>query len=151
VQAGGGAILSIAKTQATFNLGNWVILAGLVLQIAFFGGFVVVAGLFHARFLRQSRRSSDGTRTLRQLALLYLLSMLIAGRNIVRVTEYGMGQDGYLIGHEWTLYVFDAAPMTAVMALCFVWYLDGVEQRPATRPEMVSWQGKPLVNDEEKV
>lgn len=121
VQSGGGGILSSAKSQSTMNLGNKVILVGLILQILFFLGFVTCASFFHARINKMAPRGGS-TQTIRLLLVLYLLSALITIRNIYRVLEYAMGQDGYLTEHEWILYVFDAVPMAIVMALAFAWY-----------------------------
>lgn len=120
VQAAGGGVLSAAKSQSTIDIGNYIILTGLALQIAVFAVFIVTAALFHVRFLRIS--SDVGSRTSRQLWLLYTTSTLITARNIYRVLEYGFGQDGYLIGHEWTLYVFDAGLMILVMLTSAAWY-----------------------------
>ena len=39
---------------------------------------------------------------------LYAVSGLIMARSIFRVIEYAMGQKGYLLSHEWTMYTFDS-------------------------------------------
>ena len=54
--------------------------------------------------------------------MLYVVSLMIAGRNVFRAAEYAMGSDGYLLTHEWTLYVFDAAQMVLVLGICVMWY-----------------------------
>lgn len=41
-------------------------------------------------------------------------------RNLFRVVEYAIGHDGYLLGVEWGVYVFDAALMTVTMGW-FLW------------------------------
>ncbi len=46
---------------------------------------------------------------------LYMVSMLIFARSIVRMAEYGQGYTGYIISHEWCLYVFDALLMWVAM------------------------------------
>jgi hypothetical protein len=33
-----------------------------------------------------------------------------------------MGNDGYLLRHEWTMYIFDSVPMFAVTILYYLWY-----------------------------
>lgn len=48
-QSAGGGLMSSAKKQSQVNLGNNVIIGGLVIQILFFGFFVVVTALFHRR------------------------------------------------------------------------------------------------------
>lgn len=130
IQAAGGGILSAAKSQSTVDIGNYVILAGLVLQIMFFAWFVVVATLFHARFVGVSKDASDNS-ILRQLGLLYVASALITGRNVYRVLEYALGQDGYLLKHEWSLYVFDGGFMVVVLMSCLAWYWSGIERSVA--------------------
>ncbi len=42
---------------------------------------------------------------------------MIMIRSIFRIAEYVMGQDGYLLGHEYFLYIFDGALMWLTMVL----------------------------------
>lgn len=42
---------------------------------------------------------------------LYIVSILIFVRSIVRVAEYLQGYGGYIISHEAFLYIFDGVPM----------------------------------------
>jgi len=42
---------------------------------------------------------------------LYIVSMLIFVRSIVRVVEYLQGFEGYILSHEVFLYLFDGVPM----------------------------------------
>lgn len=51
VQAGGGGIQA-GGTLALLHTGEKIIVVGLFLQLTFFGFFVVVAGLFHYRFIK---------------------------------------------------------------------------------------------------
>lgn len=51
VQAGGGGIQA-AGSLDLLHAGEKIIVVGLFLQLAFFGFFVVVAGLFHYRFVK---------------------------------------------------------------------------------------------------
>jgi hypothetical protein len=48
---------------------------------------------------------------LKHMSGLYIVSILILGRSIVRGVEYIQGFDGYIITHEAFLYAFDAVPM----------------------------------------
>lgn len=48
---------------------------------------------------------------------LYLVSILIFVRSIVRVIEYVQGNDGYIMSHEAFLYVFDATVMWLAMII----------------------------------
>lgn len=156
VQGGGGGILAGAdndKTQA--NLGKYVILIGLALQIVLFGLFVVVAVVFHSRLRKQPTEVSKRPEIqwLAMLRVLYGVSVLIMVRNLFRVIEYALGRDGYLLSNEWPLYVFDASLMTFVMAALLWWFptlirpkevygMDELEARP-----VVGAAGSPAYRD----
>ena len=38
-------------------------------------------------------------------------------RSVFRIVEYVQGNDGFLLGHEWFLYVFDATLMVVLMGV----------------------------------
>lgn len=121
LQMGGGGIQA-AGTLQTMEIGEKIIIAGLFAQILFFGFFVVVAGLWHYRFL-QHRRGALGSHKgiwQKMLYALYAGSGLIMVRSIFRVIEYLMGNNGYLLRHEYYLYVFDATLMFLEMVLFVV-------------------------------
>ncbi|KAH7130053.1 RTA1 like protein-domain-containing protein [Dendryphion nanum] len=146
VQMGGGGIQA-AGTLELLHAGEKVIIVGLFLQLAFFGFFVVVAGLWHWRIARAEVKESgsecdlsDGGQRARRridaeagsgfpdtilksvvwkrhLYTLYVASGLIMFRSVFRVVEYVQGNNGYLLRHEYFLYVFDALLMFVVMVL----------------------------------
>lgn len=60
------------------------------------------------------------------MRMLDSVSSLIMVRSISRVIEKIQARDGYLLGHEWTMYVFDSVPMVVVVALFYVWYLSNL-------------------------
>jgi hypothetical protein len=132
------------------HTGENLIVVGLFLQLAFFGFFIIVAGLFHYRLVNdrptkqislncfrrgRSRRLTDSSAApitsspvitvndlpwKRHIYALYAGSVLILIRSLFRVIEYLQGNDGYLLKHEVFLYVFDATLMLFVMIL-FNW------------------------------
>lgn len=121
VQAGGGGIQAAGSLEL-LHAGEKIIVVGLFLQLTFFGFFIVVAGLFHYRFTRSNNRLA-GAHQLpwrRHMHVLYVASGLIMIRSIFRVVEYLQGNNGYLLRHEYFLYIFDAALMLIVMCL-FNW------------------------------
>lgn len=59
----------------------------------------------------------------RSLSMVYVASTAILIRSVFRVVEYAAGQTGYLLRHEWTIYVFDAVPMLIVTLVFFVCYI----------------------------
>ncbi len=50
-------------------------------------------------------------------------------RSIFRVVEYLMGQNGYPLKHEWTLYIFDSVLMFAVTVIFYIGYPGELERQ----------------------
>ncbi|KAK0755480.1 hypothetical protein N5P37_011988 [Trichoderma harzianum] len=125
--AGGGGMLASAKTnKAEFDAGNNIIIGGLVLQLLWFGLFVVIALIFHRRMiLAPTARSHQADIKWRSyLHALYAASALIIIRNIFRLIEYCQGSNGYLLTTEVFVYCLDALPMFLVVAW-FLWKYPG--------------------------
>ncbi|KAI4717977.1 RTA1-domain-containing protein [Aureobasidium sp. EXF-10727] len=122
LQGAGGGIMA-AGTISALEAGEHITIAGLVIQILFFGFFIIVSITFNIRMSRvptsQSMVSSNPWK--KHLHALYGGSALILIRSIFRLIEYAQGNDGYLISHEWFLYIFDACLMLATMML-FAWF-----------------------------
>lgn len=93
IQAGGGAVLSGADSKSSRDLGQNLILAGLIIQIVVFGVFLVVAMIFDRRVHRKPTGSAldAGISLSRFMMMLYSVSFLITFRNLFRVIEYAMG------------------------------------------------------------
>lgn len=105
------------RTQKLLDLGQNIVIGGLVLQIFFFGFFLVAAVIFHIRITRNPTNQSREVEWKRHIHTLYAASVLILVRSIFRVAEYAQGDSGYLLGHEIFLYIFDAVLMLGVMVL----------------------------------
>lgn len=86
-------MLANAKDQKTVKLGNNIILSGLILQVLFFGLFIMVAGVFHKRMRADlvMMNSSSLVPWARYLLILYLASFLIVIRCVFRIIEYAGG------------------------------------------------------------
>lgn len=113
MQATGGA--------SSLEMGANITVAGLFIQLLFFGIFIVVAVSFHLKVRRYPTVVTRGTTPWeRHMMALFLSSLLIMVRSIFRVVEYLQGFDGYLLSHEAYLYVFDALLMWLAMIL-FNW------------------------------
>jgi len=91
--------------------GSNIIVAGLCLQIVFFGLFVVTGIAFHTRLNKRPTGLSFEAPWKKHMWSLYVVSILIFIRSIVRVVEFVQGFDGHIISHEWFIYVFDALLM----------------------------------------
>ncbi|KAL9629903.1 MAG: hypothetical protein Q9164_006669, partial [Protoblastenia rupestris] len=105
------------KDADSVKLGSNLVVGGLIIQLLFFGFFVIVAYAFH-RKTRNGPTSKSMTTTnnwYKHLIALYAASILIMIRSTFRLIEYVQGNDGYLLGHEHFLYIFDAALMLGVM------------------------------------
>ncbi|KAK4946711.1 hypothetical protein LTR10_014213 [Elasticomyces elasticus] len=124
VQGNGAGLTTKQKTQ---KAGQGIVVAGLFVQLMIFGFFIVVAAVWHLRMRRslaKEQRLRPDVPWKQGLMMLYACSGLIIVRSIFRVVEYIMGTDGYPLTHEWTMYVFDAAPMWTVQVIFFVWFPD---------------------------
>lgn len=120
VQSGGASLMVIGDNN--MQMGENVILGGLIIQIIMFGLFLVVTAIFHSR-LRQrptERFAGDRRKWESLMVMLYACSVFIFVRSVFRVIEYAMGQTGYPLEHEWTLYVFDALLMFGTV-VAFAW------------------------------
>ncbi|KAF7587061.1 hypothetical protein BBP40_007818 [Aspergillus hancockii] len=122
VVQGSAAGLMASGTNA--KMGKNIVIAGLLIQVIMFGLFIVTSIIFQRRMHNHpTRQAFDGMIPWKSyLYTLYAVSLLIMGRSIFRVIEYAMGQDGYLLSNEWSMYVFDSLLMFAVMVIWGVWY-----------------------------
>ncbi|RLV84233.1 Protein RTM1 [Meyerozyma sp. JA9] len=123
VQAGGGGIM--AKSKENRDLGEHIVIGGLVIQIVFFGLFIVVMTIFQWRISQRPspaamhyRRQPSADRNWQMiLVVLMVCSVLVFVRSVVRCVEYAQGNDGFIISHEYFLYVFDGLLMLLNMVV----------------------------------
>jgi len=107
------------KTASKIRLGQHVVVIGLVIQILFFGFFIVVAAVFNLRINKSPTPQSNSPSIpwRKHLHVLYAASFLILVRSVFRVVEFISGSNGYIMTHEIFLYIFDAILMLGVMIL----------------------------------
>lgn len=113
--AGGGIMAS--GTPSNLSLGEKIVIVGLIIQILFFGFFIVVSVIIH---LRMSTHPTTASLSLhiswrKYLYSLYVVSTLVMIRSIFRVAEFAQGTNGTLLRHEYYLYIFDATLMFTLM------------------------------------
>jgi hypothetical protein len=115
----------------TLVAGQWIIVAGLCVQLVFFGAFLITSMLFHYRIVWSPTHQSENLIDLGGLIprdwrgllfALYTVSVLILVRSIYRVIEFAQGNSGYVISNEVFLYVFDSAMMFLVMLVMNVFH-----------------------------
>ncbi|CAI7568839.1 unnamed protein product [Penicillium pancosmium] len=100
------------------------VVGGLAIQLVSFSIFWLTAIIFEKRIRRSPTPECliPGIPWQKALYMLYAVSALIMIRSIFRIIEYVLGNDGYPLAHEWTLYIFDSVPMAIVMVVFFLWY-----------------------------
>ncbi|OAL56227.1 RTA1 like protein [Pyrenochaeta sp. DS3sAY3a] len=134
VQGGGAGMLISAKDNAGFKRGENIILGGLILQILTFSFFVVVASVWHRRLNARPTAASAEIAWGKYIWFLYAASTFITIRNVCRVVEYALGKEGYLLSHEWPLYVYDFLPMMLTLVVCITWYDPNI--KPARKSDI---------------
>ncbi|KAL3472567.1 RTA1 like protein [Aspergillus californicus] len=130
-QAAGGATMASSSLSAR-TTGEYITIGGLCVQLIFFTFFVLTSAIFHRRIRSNpTRRALQLGQTPNQTMLrrwqsalwgLYIASALILIRSVFRLIEYAQGNDGYLIGHEAFMYVFDAMLMAIAMVTMNVFH-----------------------------
>jgi hypothetical protein len=107
----------MVKDTTNPSTGEHIIIGGLFVQIIFFGLFMISALVFQSRIMSNPTGRSIELSSLwrRHLTALYIVSVLILVRSIVRVVEYLQGYDGYLMKQEVFIYVFDGLLMLVAM------------------------------------
>jgi hypothetical protein len=127
MQAGGGGMMAKADKA---EMGKNVMLAGLFVQLLFFGFFVIISLIFYFRM-----RSSPARFSIPQYGrfgwpalfkLLACAAVIIIARCVFRVIEFSQGHDGYLVSHEVFIYLCDTLPMFLVQVLFHVVRADKV-------------------------
>lgn len=121
IQGGGAGILVQGGSNSKAQTGQNIIVGGLVFQLVAFALFCLNALLFHLRYRKHGNIESFRDIPWQSiLVMLYMTSGFIMIRNTFRAIEYAMGQDGYLLAHEWTVYVMDGMLMFLTM-IGFAW------------------------------
>jgi hypothetical protein len=152
VQASGAGLrvqAGNADSDTDPNLGSNIIVGGLIFQIIIFALYIITIIIFNRRFRRDSYATNRAIDVPWQqsLHMLYITSALVMIRNIFRVVEYVMGSDGYLLGVEWGVYVFDASLMALTMGLYFWWYPRKIRQALRARSVVASTEEESEMTD----
>ncbi|KAG0662884.1 hypothetical protein C6P45_000967 [Maudiozyma exigua] len=109
LQAAGGGLMA---NESSATSGSNIVTAGLFVQIAWFGLFMINEVYFLYKLGKIENPIASQTKTWKRLNIILLINcVLILLRSIVRAVEFIEGYKGTIISHEWFLYVFDAVPM----------------------------------------
>lgn len=105
------------------EIGEYIVIVGLFVQIAFFGGFLVVASVFHWRMRKAptAKSTEPAVRWQAYLSTLYVSGILIWVRSLFRAIEYIDGNDGPLMRDE--IYVFTLDGMLILIVMVYMnWF-----------------------------
>ncbi|KAH7126449.1 RTA1 like protein-domain-containing protein [Dactylonectria estremocensis] len=119
-----GSAAGLMATGDNAEMGQNIVIGGLFIQIAIFGFFMATTLVFQLRMRRAPTAESEDPSNPweSRIYMLHSCSALVMVRSTFRVVEFIMGHDGYLLAHEWPLYVFDSVLMFAVMVIFFSQY-----------------------------
>ncbi|RAH43572.1 RTA1 domain-containing protein [Aspergillus brunneoviolaceus CBS 621.78] len=111
--------------------GKVCVVVGLAIQLISFSIFWISAIVFERRIRRNPTPESlqPGIPWKKTLYMLYAVSALIMIRSIFRIIEYVLGNSGYPLQHEWTMYILDSVPMAIVMIIYLTWYPSGIKAK----------------------
>ncbi|KAL4944151.1 RTA-like protein [Aspergillus oleicola] len=131
LQCGGGGYMAAGSLSA-MEAGENIVIAGLAVQLLFFGFFIVVSAIFHYRARSISKHYSqpvspvcrffNSTSWEAMLWYLYVACILILIRSVFRVVEFVQGNNGWVMKREYLLYVFDAVLMAVQAMLLLIIY-----------------------------
>ncbi|KAJ5128332.1 Protein RTM1 [Penicillium atrosanguineum] len=132
LQCGGGGYMA-AGTLSAMDTGANIVVGGLVVQLLFFGFFVIVSAVFHWRVVKKQPRyshisSEQSHRPTTRMAweaimwALYAACLLILVRSVFRVVEFVEGNNGFIMRREYLLYIFDACLMALTGGLLIFIY-----------------------------
>ncbi|KAG8932702.1 hypothetical protein FRC03_001418 [Tulasnella sp. 419] len=177
-QASGGSMLAQKDSIDTLRVARYILITGLTIQVLVFTVFWGLATIYH--FKAKKALGPAKLEPLKKLWLaFYIGAFLITARSIYRLIEFAsirfeLNNDepqGYLITHEWCLYVLDTLPMFIMTVLYNLYHpgqflpakkglrLDGTYEVPRGRrkylccgarksrkpdPELIDRHGIPL-------
>ncbi|KAJ5681461.1 RTA-like protein [Penicillium maclennaniae] len=123
--SGAGIMVSGSSDSGSYkpsNTGQNVIVGGLIVQILFFGFFLISTLVFQSRLISHPSAviAADHTPWRKHMYALHTSSILVLVRSVVRVVEYAQGTDGTLMSNEVFIYVFDGLLMFVLMVIFIV-------------------------------
>lgn len=123
----GGIGVQVTGKANIINIGDKVVLAGLIFSLFIFALFVWIAISFHQRLSREPTKvllanSEDSLPWKRYMLALYISSLAMIVRNLVRTIQFGASRQSPVNTQEAYIYVFDAFMMFISMAVLLVYH-----------------------------
>ncbi|KAJ3350667.1 hypothetical protein HDU83_009490 [Entophlyctis luteolus] len=141
VQGSGSGIL--VSSPALYNMGNYILIGGLVIQVVFYTAFLLISYVFCSR-VKGVASSNSGWKKL-YLAL-FTSCVLVLIRSIFRVIEFAAGFDGPIATNEKYMYTFDFALVTIAVVILNV-YHPGVYLKTIQKDADVEMAPSPAVGE----
>ncbi|KAJ6125268.1 hypothetical protein N7471_012585 [Penicillium samsonianum] len=129
IQGIGGVILALTHKPGLIGSATKILIASYVCQIVFWI-FTLAENIFWS--IRFGRSSFANTQLMmphwRRYNQLFSLaiSIIATGRNLMRMTQLGVGSGGFLTVNEWPSYAFDFYQTAVVLMAWGIFYLPGI-------------------------
>ncbi|KAJ1567069.1 hypothetical protein HK405_007298 [Cladochytrium tenue] len=125
VQAAGSGLLVGGTTTEMVNMGNWILIGGLLVQILSFSCFLALCVVFYRRASRAEPGRTQAVAAVptsqvnprwRALFLALMVgSACVMIRSVFRVIEFAKGFDGPIATNEIYMYIFDTILMAVAL------------------------------------
>lgn len=138
LQASGGGLQAVGDAGLA-NVGRYITIIGLVIQLFFLSCFSYVCIYLHRRpnYVYQVEGVTRPKEKL--LFTLYTTLVMIFIRSIYRFAEYVAGYDGPIATAEWALYAFDTLPMAIAFILYIIFFMGNyLPKRGSIEDKMVT-------------
>ena len=124
----GSVILALTHRVALIESATKILIASYVCQMVFWLFTLVENIVWSIRFGRSSSNNQSMMPHWKRYNQLFglAISIVALGRNLVRMTQLGMGPNGFLTVNEWPSYAFDFYQIAVVLLAWGIFYLPGV-------------------------
>ncbi|CAG7918522.1 unnamed protein product [Penicillium olsonii] len=128
LQLTGSTILMLATKEDLVETATKILIASYVSQMVFWLFTLAESIVWRIRFGRSTWSSSSMMKHWKYYMQLFdlAISIVALGRNLMRLTQLGMGPYGFLTANEWPSYAFDYYQTAIVLLAWGVFYLPGV-------------------------
>lgn len=127
LQMAGSVILAVAHRVALIETATKILTASFVCQMVFWLFVLVDSIVWRIRFGRSPSSNSPRMVHWKYYTQLFdlAISIVALGRNLMRLTQLGMGPEGFLTINEWPNYAFDFYQPAVILLAWGVFYLPG--------------------------
>ncbi|KAM0200462.1 hypothetical protein ACHAQI_011661 [Fusarium lateritium] len=117
-----GAIIPASGDPEAVAKGRTILIIGLVVQLGALSIFILTSVYLYVRVRQETGPFLDSSliRWRRYFRAIEAVTGIMIIRSVVRSVEYLQGPDGYVLGHEVFIYLFDASLMFLVMLVFLI-------------------------------